>query len=328
MKDLENLATVTIVIVVYTIIFVASIIIGAAQGEILTVTNKPEQPPYKRSSHEFPVKIIDSKLVEYREEGPYIIETYAQVVEMGKPRLSDLIENSKDYFNFIESTYGESGRRMIKAKIKEWEEFLENLPDQLIYNVEVPIVKLSRVNNSHTTIQYSPALFSQPYNSWDYATDPVNLVFWERGSAWDVQYDIQYDMKNWIPHKWRNAWGSNLYANLDKNHADNSDWVWKTQDYQLEYDGFFTTRYHIRIFDGGSDWDYFGKWSICGVHHEYFAVLTHIIDSWDGAESFVVNDFRGLWFVGEIVYGYLPIVERKWQNVYNDGYVPIMRLIY
>lgn len=127
MKDLENLATVTIVIVVYTIIFVASIIIGAAQGEILTVTNKPEQPPYKRSSHEFPVKIIDSKLVEYREEGPYIIETYAQVVEMGKPRLSDLIENSKDYFNFIESTYGESGRRMIKAKIKEWEEFVARI---------------------------------------------------------------------------------------------------------------------------------------------------------------------------------------------------------
>jgi hypothetical protein len=172
---------------------------------------------------------------------------------MKKPKLSDLIENSKDYFNFLENTYGESGRRMVEAKIKEWEELLGKMPDRLIYNAKVPIVKLSRSEASHSTIQYTPALFSQPYNSWNYATDPINLVFWEEGSAWDVQYD----MKNWILHKWRDGWGSSLYANLDKNHADNSDWIWKTQDYQLEYDGFFTSRYHIRIFDGGYDWDYF-----------------------------------------------------------------------
>jgi hypothetical protein len=243
---------------------------------------------------------------------------------MKKPKLSDLIENSKDYFNFLENTYGESGRRMVEAKIKEWEELLGKMPDRLIYNAKVPIVKLSRSEASHSTIQYTPALFSQPYNSWNYATDPINLVFWEEGSAWDVQYD----MKNWILHKWRDGWGSSLYANLDKNHADNSDWIWKTQDYQLEYDGFFTSRYHIRIFDGGYDWDYFKEWSICGVHHEYFLVITHIVDSWDGAESFVVNDFQGKWFVGEIVYAYCPPTAGKWQNVYNDGYVPIIKLIY
>jgi hypothetical protein len=64
------------------------------------------------------------------------------------------------------------------------------------------------------------------------------------------------------------------------------------------------------------------------VHHEYFLVITHIVDSWDGAESFVVNDFQGKWFVGEIVYAYCPPTAGKWQNVYNDGYVPIIKLIY
>jgi len=124
----------------------------------LTIPGKPEQPLYKPLQQEFPVRIIDSKLIERREESPYIIETYTQIVEMRKPGLSDLIENSRDYFSFLENTYGESGRRRVKAKIKEWEEFLRNLPDQLIYDAEVPVVKLSRSDSPRSTIQYIPRI--------------------------------------------------------------------------------------------------------------------------------------------------------------------------
>jgi hypothetical protein len=198
---------------------------------------------------------------------------------------------------------------------------LKDLPDIIEYEVTV-------VKEGSQSITYGNALYSVyaciTLNIPKDPSDPVNLRFSQRGSA----FDVQYDMKNWLTNLWRDtSIGCNLMAYIDNTEHGGSAY-WKVQDYQLEYDSWYTSRYHIRIFGGGFDTHgFFGEWSIAGVHLERWDPLagTHVIVSWESAEQFVRDDFTGKWFVGSV---YLIFIynDGLWQGVWNDGYATAIEL--
>jgi hypothetical protein len=97
-------------------------------------------------------------------------------------------------------------------------------------------------------------------------------------------------------------------------------------DYQLENGSYWTTRYHIRIFDGGTDPDWADEWSDANVHWEHWVWWPpgHVVDSYEQAENFVKNDFQGKWFVGSIWYTDLSNSDIG----DNDGSAPVIELLY
>jgi hypothetical protein len=298
------------------IIFLVSVILLSTYAS----PENPISPKHKQLEkpgryHEFPSKVLSEELVNYTVSYSHETKLYKVVTIMEKPKLEQLIENSRDWFDFLKSKFGEAGKQKVEEQVKRWRDWLNSRP-------EVIIEEVSRIVAVDNSIQFNNALFESPNFNPE---DPINLIFWAHGSASDVNYDMQ----NWLTNKWGgNALGSDLYAFIDKNHADNLDWTWKKQDYQLDYPpwtGVVTTRYHIRIFDSGYDQQKFYWWSIAGVHHEYFCGLGHIVDDWEGAESFVRNDFSSKWFVGAIVYVNLYNAG-NWQNVYNDGWATLIEL--
>jgi hypothetical protein len=148
--------------------------------------------------------------------------------------------------------------------------------------------------------------------------DPINLVFYNTGGAWNVQYDMMYRLTN----KWSGAVGWDHYTYID-NTANGGTAYWQRNNYQLQYGSYWSTRHHIRIFNGGYDPHWADDWSIASVHYEYWNGQTHIVTSYEGSETFVKNDFADEGFVGEIWYA----------NLYNsgigdnNGYAPVIELL-
>jgi hypothetical protein len=102
-----------------------------------------------------------------------------------------------------------------------------------------------------------------------------------------------------------------------------------TKNFCFQDGNFFGKRYHIRIYDGGNDWDDFKEWSIAGVHYEErdWLSLGHKIISWEQAEDFVKNDFDGEPFVDSIWYANLGN-DCYFHGKYNDGNAPVIELLY
>jgi len=287
--------------------------------ELIEEKEKAEIKEQQKRKYEWGAKDIVIQSTGTWEDEKIRTEFYDAKFLIKKPKLEELIFNGKEYFRFLEENFGEKGRLMVKETIKSWKEWLDSQGETIEINGSIVTLKLKNPNAN--TIAFDKYLYKWWFG-WQ-KSDPVNLIFYKEGSAWDVQYD----MKNWIDNKWNDTSGIDLYTWIDKDHADGEDWVWKTQDYQLGHGDFFGKRYHIRIYDGGYDWDAFEEWSIAGVHYEEWIGYTHKILSWEQAESFVKNDFDDEWFVGSIWYAFLDNDETL-QGQYNDGYAPVIELLY
>jgi hypothetical protein len=269
--------------------------------------------------HEWKGRVVSERTVRVFEGENYMVIIRELTIRVKKPTLQQLVENSREHFDFLVKTFGERGRRVVNQTIENWRKWLETVGDEYEMNITVAHI---RPKADHGSINFVVNLYKWWFG-WR-VSDPVNLVFYgPAGSAWDVQYD----MKNWLTHKWSDTSGWDLYTWIDKDHADEKDWTWKKQDYQLRYGDYFGVSYHIRIYDGGYDWDQYLEWSIAGAHREEWdwTQFTHVVIGWEDAERFIRDDFENKWFVGSIQYWFLGN-SGYYQNFWNDGYATVIEL--
>ncbi len=216
----------------------------------------------QKKYHSWRGEVISKELVKVWEGEIHIVEVYKVRVRIAKPKLEELIENEKEYFDWLIKTLGKAGEEIVQRRIEGWKKWLESIKGDY-FEIESFSVKV-KLKGTGTIDFWNALYFLDEYGNL-YPMDPVNLVFYgPAGSAWDVQYD----MKNWLTYKWVDTTGITLYTMVDKDHADGKDWVFKPQDYQLRYGDPFGYSYHIRIYDGGYDWDLFLEWCIANVHYE------------------------------------------------------------
>lgn len=236
-------------------------------------------------------------------------------VKVEKPSMEELLEVNEEYFNFLRKNFGEKGEELVDQTIESWDEDLERAPDEV--EVKLKLVKVGEGCIAFWPYQDVQFLDDNPLTVEE--DDPINLIFYNVGSAWDVQYD----MENWIDNTWDGASGLNARTYIDDT-ANGGTAYWKNpQDYQLDSGSYWTTRYHIRIF--GSDYSdphWADEWSIANVHYERYVGYTHEYISYEDAEDFVKDDFADEWFVGTIWYANLGN-----DNLGdNDGLAPVIEL--
>jgi len=295
---------------------------GFNKEQLVREKLKAKEAKTPKKYYEWKGELVSERLVNTFEGDGYIVKVYEVTFRMEKPKLEELIHNSKEYFDSLIKTYGDEGKAIVGRIIEDWKAWLDSIKGET-YEVKAEVARISLKDEG--TISFDVNLYKWWFG-WQ-VSDPVNLVFYgPAGSAWDVDYD----MRNWLTNKWGDAglaW--DLYTWVDKDHADGVDWVWKKQDYQLRHGDYYGYCYHIRIYDGGYDWDQFLEWCIAGVHYEVWdwLGLTHRVISWEQAEDFVRSDFADEWFVGGVGYVYL-FNARPYQDIWNDGYATIIRLDY
>ncbi len=160
--------------------------------------------------------------------------------------------------------------------------------------------------------------------------EPINLVFWWEGDAADVNDHFNDDLDN--------AWGScvfasNKYAFVEDSHFGGHSEKWELQDYHICVGGALD-RYHIRIFDGYYDTHTRRHWSIASVHYEvtiwcWLIPCGHRVTDWEGAETYVRDDFADESFVASIQLWYLGNSGYfgAWDpQPFNNGYATAIEL--
>lgn len=237
-----------------------------------------------------------------------------ETVKIKKPSMEELLDVNEEYFNFLRKNLGEKGEELVNQAIKNWAEDIKKSPDEI--EVKLKLVKVGEKCITFWPYQDVQFIWDNPATVEE--DDPINLIFYNTGSAWDVQYD----MENWIDNTWDGASGLSARTYIDDT-ANGGTAYWKWQDYQLEHGSYWTTRYHIRIF--GSEYPdphWADEWSIANVHYEYFTGWSHEIISYEDAEDFVKDDFADESFVGNIWYADLG--NNNLGD--NDGLAPVIEL--
>jgi hypothetical protein len=167
------------------------------------------------------------------------------------------------------------------------------------------------------------------FNNWDYfyfETDPVNVIWYDAGHAWDVQYD----MKNWTPISWVDTQGAGLYVYFGDSCNGGTD-AWRFTDYHLMKGGgtFWGTRIHCRVNGAGCDDPHgFGGWSVGCPHKEKWCYwhATHHVSSYTLGREAVYDSFVGQWFVGSCYNIYIGNEGNYADGTYHDGYATIIDL--
>jgi hypothetical protein len=232
-----------------------------------------------------------------------------KTVRIEKQSLDELKKDNIEHIKFLRNNLEpEIAQKIIDKYFALRAEELEKLLDG-----EEVRIKLIEIGSN------SPSLW--PYTSYTSGSfvkaDPVNLIFYNIGSA--VQ--VQYNMINRLTNDWEYAAGWTQYMYIGTTDGGLS---WRENDYQLQDGSYWTTRYHIRIFDGGYDPDWAHSWSAANVYWEYWdwSSAEHIVVSYEQAEDHVKNDFQGKWFVGSIWYTNLDNSDLG----DNDGNAPVIEL--
>jgi len=192
----------------------------------------------------------------------------------------------------------------------------------------ITVLVLAALLVFNTTVSQANIVFSSfTYTLWYSRSDPINVVWYDEGSAWDVNFDLRY----WVGRSWsdtRLGTRQQVYFWNSYNGGRNQ-WGW--DDYQMQDpDGSFWNRIHLRIFD--SDWndpDWADEWGVGGAHREHWETRrgNHVVDSWEDGEDAVEDAFRWRWFVGSIWYADLGN-RGTYNGQWNGGVAPIIDLNY
>lgn len=244
------------------------------------------------------------------------VRSTTEVIQTTKSELlaawRELLERDQGYLAEIERVSPEGAQRIREEYLAERRR-IEALPDGPI-QLSIPSVEVG------THSQYTS---NATWDS-DSAVDPINIVFYRKGAAWDVQYD----MKNWAidGRKWEGASGSSQRAYIyDAMHTGGWD-GWRWDQYQLKPLGdseWPSARYHIRLFQSfvQDSHGQFGWWTVGDAHHDNYGHTCS--DDWEGAEQRAEDAFRNAdgtprWFVGAIWEGSYNNAG-TWQCAYNNG---------
>jgi hypothetical protein len=131
-------------------------------------------------------------------------------------------------------------------------------------------------------------------------SDPVNLVYKKTTSLEVSNFLKQSD-------DWNDTEGYNQYLNLPTGN--------KVNDMQLGKGSFFTTRFHMRLWDAMGD-------CIGSAHYETFQLIRHEVHHFEGAERKVADTFHSSddWQVADDA----QVLNDEEYEKYNDGKVTII----
>jgi hypothetical protein len=187
----------------------------------------------------------------------------------------------------------------------------------------IPMLEVGRHSITASSFTYGSKSYSDQ-------KDPVNVIWYQVGSAWDVQYDMQ----NWVRNPWSLTTGATQYDFIsDAVHTGGKD-DWRQDNYQLNpvgSPGYPQPREHIRVFQSwvsDSHSPSFGWWSVGDAHHDN---LFHTCaDEWDFPRAHVQDTFRNaygnyLWFVGNIYY-VANVPPGAYQCANTDGQAVVIDL--
>ena len=170
---------------------------------------------------------------------------------------------------------------------------------------------------------FIPVLLSHPVHATslipsqtDDGLDPINLIFTGYApAAWVAQNLLGWNTSPCSEPKTLD--GKPYNVNME------------TPDTRVQVPPCWGPRYHIRIWDMGTD-PLLGQWSIAAVHYEHTECTSlvscrHVIDSWERAEALVRSTFAS----GNVALSItsLPINNaRLYQGIYNDGNATMIQL--
>ncbi|SFL39198.1 hypothetical protein SAMN04487950_3606 [Halogranum rubrum] len=165
-------------------------------------------------------------------------------------------------------------------------------------------------------------------------TLPINVVFHEDADtvrrlfvASNEDSDSQWTTKtpsnetvilNGTSTRWSESDGATRYTYVETE----SGGVWKDETYQLHDGSYFGTRYHLRLYEGGTPTK---RWTAVQAHHEHWDWfrLRHTVNSLAEAQRHVERDFYGTRYLGAIErqrYGNGGIMD-------TDGWVTVIDLV-
>lgn len=168
----------------------------------------------------------------------------------------------------------------VRADLDAQERRIRALPEGES-TVDVPALE----SGSHS-ITMSTLAYDMSFNP----KDPNSFVFYNVGSSWDANWDLQ----NWTTPKWsaETVCVSDLQIyTWDAQHGGTDGW--ERQDYHLKYNASWCAgaRYHLRLFDRGftDTHGQYGRWSVSEPHHDRAG--DHCVDDWDGAQEVLHQSF-------------------------------------
>lgn len=249
------------------------------------------------------------------------VRSYSKTLQTTKAELLERWkegwEANEDYLSQLEQNAPRSAQQK-REDLLETREEIEALPAGPV-TLEIPSVETGEHSISYSR-EAGNSTLSNP-------TDPVNLIFWNVGSAWNVNYDLQ----NWTDEEWEGTCGATLYVGIwDSVHHSGMD-VIKEHDYQLTpvSDTNACTlpgaaRNHLRLWSSvvpDSHGEY-GEWSVGQAHHDDWG--HDCPDDWEDAERRVVDSFLDnsgnyLWFVGSVWDVWMDNAG-QYQCAWNNGY--------
>jgi hypothetical protein len=150
----------------------------------------------------------------------------------------------------------------------------------------------------------------------DDGLDPVNLIFTGYAPAWWVAQNL-------------NGWNPTLCSLPKTLDGKNYNFTLETPNTISQSPACWGPRYHIRIWDMGTD-PVFGHWSIGAVHHEhsecaYIIYCHHVVDGWENAEALARSTFLDGTSALSVI-NYRLNNAGLFQGIINDGNATLIQL--
>ncbi len=236
----------------------------------------------ENTAKKYRVEILSTEILEESIiDGVKVVKYKQKIKQIDKPTMKDFLEDSKGYIAFLESEYGEEGKKMVAEKIANFAKSQATSTDE--YEIET-------VKYGDQSIIFEPKTHEYPWSS-STIKDPINIVFKGNGNSGNAKTVID----NNASHGWKGASGWPQYVQVDETiHGGIS--YWSVSGDQLEEGSYYGERYHLRIFNGGDDsHGQFDKWSLGAVHKETWNGSGHTLNSntWETSESELKSDLTG-----------------------------------
>lgn len=119
--------------------------------------------------------------------------------------------------------------------------------------------------------------------------------------------------------EWSTARGSTRYTYLHNRETGQGRWV--TETYQLHDGTYLGSRYHLRLYEGGTGDN---RWTAIQVHREHWDWfrLRHTVDSVDRGQDYLEGEFFGTWFLEDVT----RVRVANAGALDSDGWVSFIRL--
>lgn len=266
-------------------IFLAIVIVAVTSSvsfvAFSTDTFAENQTEQKRIDIDYPVDILNKEIHREYGSGDTRVVEMTYTVKMQTPQTYDeIVAVNKQYLRNLEDTLGQEGKDRTEIIKSDWKERSKNP----LTEFKVPVVKVGEHSITFGTITKDD-FFGTP-GSTD--KDPINALFWEYGSADDVE-SLFDDDAGWNP----DACGGRQWVLIDDT-AHGGSSTMHIDDHQVDKPGCLNSdRFHARIWDGGTDTHgAFDEWSIMGVHNEDYFHSIKTPDGWEDAEDEAHDDIE------------------------------------